>query len=135
MKTSAAKAAVYIPAKMGGQKLKDPDGYIYDKSKTVKDRVYWNCRERRQYNLCTSTAVTQRSTGAILKVAEHNHDNRLLENITRALEQEKIEAAASDPSILTSTIIRKCFKGIVSRDFGTLFLISLDRFEGPYRAG
>jgi hypothetical protein len=26
-------------------------------------------------------------------------------------------------------------KGIVSRDFGTLFLISLDRFEGHYRAG
>jgi hypothetical protein len=27
------------------------------------------------------------------------------------------------------------FKGIVSRDFGTLFLISLDTFEGHYRAG
>jgi hypothetical protein len=27
------------------------------------------------------------------------------------------------------------FKGIVSRDLGTLFLISLDRFEGHYRAG
>jgi hypothetical protein len=27
------------------------------------------------------------------------------------------------------------FKGIVSRDFGTLFLISLDRFEGLNRAG
>jgi hypothetical protein len=27
------------------------------------------------------------------------------------------------------------FKGIVSRDFGTLFLISLERFEGHYRAG
>jgi hypothetical protein len=26
-------------------------------------------------------------------------------------------------------------KGIVSRDFGTLFLISLDRFEGRNRAG
>jgi hypothetical protein len=26
-------------------------------------------------------------------------------------------------------------KGIVSRDFGTLFFISLDRFEGRYRAG
>jgi hypothetical protein len=26
-------------------------------------------------------------------------------------------------------------KGIVSQDFGTLFLISLDRFEGRYRAG
>jgi hypothetical protein len=31
-----------------------------------------------------------------------------------------------------------CFlfiKGIVSRDFGTLFLISLDKFEGRNRAG
>jgi hypothetical protein len=27
------------------------------------------------------------------------------------------------------------FKGIVSQDFGALFLISLDRFEGHYRAG
>jgi hypothetical protein len=27
------------------------------------------------------------------------------------------------------------FKGIVSRDFGTLFLISLDRFDGRNRAG
>jgi hypothetical protein len=27
------------------------------------------------------------------------------------------------------------FKGIVSRDFGTLFLISLERFEGRNRAG
>jgi hypothetical protein len=26
-------------------------------------------------------------------------------------------------------------KGIVSRDFGSLFLISLDSFEGPNRAG
>jgi hypothetical protein len=26
-------------------------------------------------------------------------------------------------------------KGIVSRDFGTLFLISVNRFEGHYRAG
>jgi hypothetical protein len=26
-------------------------------------------------------------------------------------------------------------KGIGSRDFGTVFLISLDRFEGHYRAG
>jgi hypothetical protein len=29
----------------------------------------------------------------------------------------------------------KTFKGIVSRDFGILFLISLDRFEGRNRAG
>jgi hypothetical protein len=28
-----------------------------------------------------------------------------------------------------------CIKGIVSRDFGTLFLISLDSFEGHFRAG
>jgi hypothetical protein len=27
------------------------------------------------------------------------------------------------------------FKGIVSRDFGTIFFISLDRFEGRNRAG
>jgi hypothetical protein len=30
---------------------------------------------------------------------------------------------------------RVVFKGIVSRDFDTLFLISLDRIEGRYRAG
>jgi hypothetical protein len=29
----------------------------------------------------------------------------------------------------------KLLKGIVSRDFGTLYLISLDRFEGRKRVG
>jgi hypothetical protein len=31
--------------------------------------------------------------------------------------------------------VQNNFKGIFSRDFGTLFLISLDSFEGHYRAG
>jgi hypothetical protein len=37
------------------------------------------------------------------------------------------------PMVYGSNLLN--FTGIVLRDFGTLFLISLDRFEGHYRAG
>jgi hypothetical protein len=38
--------------------------------------------------------------------------------------------------IITNAFLGKCrFKGIVSRDFGTLFFISLDKFEGRNMAG
>jgi hypothetical protein len=37
--------------------------------------------------------------------------------------------------VYVKNLLKSLIKRIVSRDFGTLFLISLDRFEGHYRAG
>jgi hypothetical protein len=38
-------------------------------------------------------------------------------------------------SLTEAKIQQQTLKGIVSRDFGTIFLILLDRFEGRNRAG
>jgi hypothetical protein len=108
MEEVAPLQAEYIPARNGGQSLKDPHGYLYFKSKTValKDRVYWTCRDRKLY-VCNSKAVTQLSTGALLSCGDHNHGNRLVELKTRALERTKVEAAAAMPTVAPRTVLSK----------------------------
>jgi hypothetical protein len=102
-----AESISFVPARKGGFHLKDGKGYLYFKSKTVlpKDRIYWTCLNKKAF-ICNATAITQHSTKTLLTLGgHHSHGTSLLEMKTRAVESEKVIAAASMPTVAPRTIL------------------------------
>jgi hypothetical protein len=87
--------------------IKDKTGFLYYKTKPqkAKDRCYWSCLSKKDSG-CTATAITQLSTKTLIKLCgNHNHGIKLLENMTRLVEAQKIEEAARMPTVLPSTVL------------------------------
>ena len=104
------RAVTYLEAKRGGRHLKDDDGYLYYKTRKVveKDRVYWACLDRIT-ETCTSTAITQLSTGNLLSNKLHNHGNNLLKVSSKEVERSKVDMAATMPTVAPRVVLGKNF--------------------------
>ena len=104
------RAVTYLEAKRGGRHLKDDDGYLYYKTRKVveKDRVYWACLDRIT-ETCTSTAITQLSTGNLLSNKLHNHGNNLLKVSAKEVERSKVDMAATMPTVAPRVVLGKNF--------------------------
>ena len=104
--TMEEKPRTFVPAKQGGQKLKDSDGYLYNRLSRLplKMRSNWYCSDKRILH-CTATAVTNDETNCIIKKTEHNHLVLLLEIQAKNVEKQLVDLAAIMPTVAPRTVV------------------------------
>ncbi len=120
---SSTENISFIPARRGGFHLKDKTGFLYYKTKPqkAKDRCSWSCLSKKDSG-CTSTAITQLTTKILIMLCgNHIHGNKLLENMTRLVEAQKIEEAARMPTVLPFTVLGMYFSPTYLDTFSLIY--------------
>jgi hypothetical protein len=98
----------FITNRKGNENIIDQNSYTYIRSKSIptKDRIYWICSGKRSYSCPASVVTTLTSKKLVTRgAAEHNHGSRYLEMKVRAIENEKIQAAAKMPTVPPRTVV------------------------------
>jgi len=93
--------ATFVAAKQGGRIIVDEQGYHYKKTSVNKKTgvSYLRCRDKIAEK-CDARAILIDESGIIKSVKpDHAHGNRFVKNKVRAVEQEKIMAAANLPTV------------------------------------
>ncbi len=120
---SSTENISFIPARRGGFHLKDKTGFLYYKTRLqkAKDRCYWSCLSKKDSG-CTAAAITQLSTKTLIRLCgNHNHGIKLLENMTRLVEAQKIEEAARMPTVLLRTVLGMYFSPTYHDTFSLIY--------------
>jgi hypothetical protein len=120
---SSTENISFIPARQGGFHLKEQTGFLYYKTKPqkAKDRCYWSCLSKKDSG-CTAPAITQLSTETLIRLCgNQNHGIKLLENITRLVEAQKIEEADRMPTVLLRTVLGMYFSPTYLDTFSLIY--------------
>ena len=92
--------ATFVAAKQGGRIIVDEQGYHYKKTSVNKKTgvSYLRCRDKIAEK-CDARAILIDESGYKSVKPDHTHGNRFVKNKVRAVEQEKIMAAANLPTV------------------------------------
>jgi hypothetical protein len=97
----------FVKNQKGGDHLKDKDGYVYRRSKSLplKDKNYWICVFCLKFS-CPVTVVSSISSQKLIsRSGEHRHSNQLIERKVKYIEDEKIKMAAQNPTVSPRTVL------------------------------
>jgi hypothetical protein len=92
--TVTNEPAKYQPTSHGGRTLIDSNNYMYIKSKSVKERIYWMCQRAKSKMLpyCPAKAVTVGDT--IKHTSAHNHGSDPVNVELKAAEKKILQVRA-----------------------------------------
>ena len=98
--------AQFKHAKQGGTWLVTSDGHEFRRQRVATGKkCHYACRMAKKYN-CKVTAAVEVATNMVTrKTGEHNHDTDLAAKKVRGQENEAIQEAARNPTVLPRTVL------------------------------